>query len=53
MISEWLIKILEMAATATALVSMILIILITYAFARRVSPKQEKDLNKKKGGLKI
>jgi len=47
MISEWLIKILEMAATATALVGMILILLITYAFARRVAPKQERGLNKK------
>ena len=47
MISEWLIQLLEMAATVTALAAMIMSLLLIYAFVKRVTPKQRKKLSKK------
>ena len=47
MISEWLIQLLEMAATVTALAAMIMSLLLIYAFVKRVTPKQRKKFSKK------
>jgi len=48
MISEWLIQLLEMAATVTALAAMIMSLLLIYAFVRRVTPKKPKSPKKQR-----
>jgi len=47
MISEWIITFLELLAAVSASAGMIFILLMTYAFARKVAPKQRKKLSKK------